>query len=73
MHPRFLHEMDYAREATNAVTWSAQMAAAGVDGITVAQPVPELCSGYVLTTEWIEGESQAWAAFSFLPLHPTPC
>jgi predicted unusual protein kinase regulating ubiquinone biosynthesis (AarF/ABC1/UbiB family) len=50
--------MDYSREAANAATWEAQMAAAGVDGVTVARPVGGLCSGYVLTTEWIEGARQ---------------
>jgi hypothetical protein len=51
----FLHEMDYSREAQNALDWEAQMQAAGVDGVTIAHPVPALCSGTVLTTEWIEG------------------
>jgi hypothetical protein len=48
--------MDYAREAQNALTWRGQMAAAGVDGVTIAEPVAALCTGTVLTTEWVEGE-----------------
>lgn len=48
--------MDYAREVTNARTWAAQMAAAGVDGVTIAEPVDALCTETVLTTRWVEGE-----------------
>ena len=53
---RFLHEMDYAREADNALRWQAQMAAAGVAGVTIARPVDGLCGRGVLVTEWVEGE-----------------
>lgn len=50
--------MDYSREAANALTWQAQMAAAGVDGVTIARPVDALCTGTVLTTEWVDGEQE---------------
>jgi len=48
--------MDYRREARNAVTWFDQMTTAGVEGVTIAQPIEGLSSGYVLMTEWVEGE-----------------
>ncbi|KXZ45805.1 hypothetical protein GPECTOR_50g599 [Gonium pectorale] len=53
---RFFHELDYGREAANAATFAAQMAAAGVEGITVAEVRRELSSDTVLTTAWVEGE-----------------
>ncbi|MEW5303771.1 MAG: hypothetical protein WDW36_006430 [Sanguina aurantia] len=51
---RFLHEMDYLREAQNSVTFKAQMA--GLEGIMVADHYPALTNLEVLTTQWVEGE-----------------
>jgi aarF domain-containing kinase len=52
---RFLHEMDYEREAANAAVFKGQMAEAGVTGVVTAPVVGELSSDVVLTTEWITG------------------
>lgn len=52
---RFLHEMDYGREADNAELFASQMAAAGVTGVTVAAVQRQLSSRSVLTTTWVEG------------------
>lgn len=51
---RFLHEMDYLREAQNSVTFKAQMAE--LEGIMVADHYPALTNLEVLTTQWVEGE-----------------
>ncbi|KAG2445378.1 hypothetical protein HYH02_008842, partial [Chlamydomonas schloesseri] len=53
---RFFHELDYRREANNAATFAAQMAAAGVSGVTVAPVRRDLSSDCVLVTEWVDGE-----------------
>ncbi|KAG2502091.1 hypothetical protein HYH03_000583 [Edaphochlamys debaryana] len=53
---RFLHEMDYTREAANAEAFAAQMAERGVEGITVAAVRHDLSSDFVLTTDWVQGE-----------------
>ena len=44
---RFLHEMDYKREAANATLWYDQICAAGVDGVVVpevSQPAVCVCA-----------------------------
>ncbi|GIL59707.1 hypothetical protein Vafri_14435 [Volvox africanus] len=53
---RFFHELDYRREAANAALFKQQMAAAGVEGITVASVRTDLSTDYVLMTDWVEGE-----------------
>ena len=55
---RFLHEMDYEREAQNAAVFQSQMEAAGVTGVVTAPVVSQLSSDVVLTTAWIEGEGR---------------
>lgn len=59
---RFFDELDYSREARNAVVFKEQMAA--LEGIKVPDVFPELCSQEVLTTAWVEGKRfpslQAW-------------
>ena len=52
---RFFHELDYDREARNAVLFKQQME--HLEGITVAPVYSELTSGEVLTTAWVQGES----------------
>lgn len=67
---RFFQELDYDREAQNAITFKRQMAHLG--GITVAEVNPSLTNHEVLTTAWVQGEllcSQmvqvvSWSAFS---------
>eukprot|EP00198_Chlamydomonas_reinhardtii_P007169 XP_001696505.1 predicted protein [Chlamydomonas reinhardtii] len=49
-------QLDYRREANNAATFAAQMAAAGVSGVTVAPVRRDLSSDCVLVTEWVDGE-----------------
>ena len=51
---RFFDELDYRKEAHNAMTFRAQMA--HLPGITVPQVYPELTTARVLTTEWVYGE-----------------
>ncbi|KAF6265823.1 hypothetical protein COO60DRAFT_1633263 [Scenedesmus sp. NREL 46B-D3] len=53
---RFLHEMDYTREAANAHLFRQQMADAGVSGVVTADVVEELSTDVVLTTQWMDGE-----------------
>eukprot|EP00879_Flechtneria_rotunda_P004319 GHRR01004569.1.p1 GENE.GHRR01004569.1~~GHRR01004569.1.p1 ORF type:complete len:718 (+),score=274.25 GHRR01004569.1:178-2331(+) len=53
---RFLHEMDYTREAANAKLFRQQMADAGVIGIVTADVLDDLSNDVVLTTTWVDGE-----------------
>ena len=50
---RFYFELDYEREAVNAVTFKRQMA--GLQGITVPDVYMDLSSQEVLTTAWVDG------------------
>ena len=50
---RFYFELDYEREAVNAVTFKRQMA--GLKGITVPDVYMDLSSQEVLTTAWVDG------------------
>lgn len=52
---RFYHEMDYYREARNAMRFKEQMHE--LEGITVPHVYEDLCTQEVLTTAWVEGES----------------
>jgi aarF domain-containing kinase len=62
---RFLHEMDYEREARNAAVFQSQMEAAGVTGVVTAPVVGQLSNDVVLTTAWIEGEGgRRWGDWS---------
>ncbi|EIE22124.1 ABC1-domain-containing protein [Coccomyxa subellipsoidea C-169] len=51
---RFFQELDYEREARNAVVFRDQMADLG--GITVAEVYENLTSREILTTAWVQGE-----------------
>eukprot|EP00878_Enallax_costatus_P013271 GHUV01013874.1.p1 GENE.GHUV01013874.1~~GHUV01013874.1.p1 ORF type:complete len:1255 (+),score=498.10 GHUV01013874.1:389-4153(+) len=53
---RFLHEMDYTREAANGKLFREQMAAAGVTGVVTADVIDQLSDDVVLTTAWVDGE-----------------
>ena len=53
---RHAHTRTRRREANNAATFAAQMAAAGVSGVTVAPVRRDLSSDCVLVTEWVDGE-----------------
>lgn len=51
---RFFHEMDYEREARNAMAFKEQMME--LEGITVAPIFTNLSTDSVLVTQWVEGE-----------------
>lgn len=51
---RFFHELDYSREARNAVVFAKQMEQ--LEGITVPDVYQDLCSQEVLTTAWVAGQ-----------------
>ena len=51
---RFFQELDYEREARNAVVFRDQMADLG--GITVAEVYENLTSREILTTAWVQGK-----------------
>ena len=50
---RFYHELDYLREARNAMIFKEQMEE--LDGITAPHVYTNFCSQQVLTTAWVEG------------------
>ena len=52
---RFFHELDYSREAQNAIVFKKEMAQ--LEGITVPEVYEGLCSQEVLTTAWVKGAS----------------
>jgi predicted unusual protein kinase regulating ubiquinone biosynthesis (AarF/ABC1/UbiB family) len=54
---RFFHELDYDREARNAIQFKQQMEHLG--GITVAPVYSELTSSEVLTTAWVQGKRRS--------------
>ncbi|KAL6750719.1 ABC1 family-domain-containing protein [Haematococcus lacustris] len=51
---RFLHEMDYRREAASALRFARDMEQ--LQGVTVAEPLPALTTDQVLTSVWLAGE-----------------
>ncbi|GFH20919.1 protein kinase domain-containing protein, partial [Haematococcus lacustris] len=51
---RFLHEMDYRREAASALRFARDMDQ--LQGVTVAEPLPALTTDQVMTSVWLAGE-----------------
>eukprot|EP00216_Chloropicon_sp_CCMP2111_P005639 CAMPEP_0198234688 /NCGR_PEP_ID=MMETSP1446-20131203/642_1 /TAXON_ID=1461542 ORGANISM="Unidentified sp, Strain CCMP2111" /NCGR_SAMPLE_ID=MMETSP1446 /ASSEMBLY_ACC=CAM_ASM_001112 /LENGTH=857 /DNA_ID=CAMNT_0043915509 /DNA_START=15 /DNA_END=2588 /DNA_ORIENTATION=- len=53
---RFVAELDYIREAENGHQFIKAMEARKITSVTSAEPVFELCTQKVLTTNWVNGE-----------------
>lgn len=68
---RFFHELDYRREARNSVIFAEQMA--HLEGITVCEVFPKLSTRDVLTTAWVQGETElSRFALRYCPHHTSP-
>lgn len=51
----FYTELDFKNEATNQVRFRAMMEEAGVKDVYVPEVYMDLCSRYVVVTEWVDG------------------
>jgi len=53
---RFIQELDYLQEASNAEEFEAAIHEIGLNSVCIAEPVRSLTTGRVLVTRWVAGD-----------------